>query len=82
MIANGSSLEETARELCLEMEARLPGVICSIVSVDSAAMLRQLAAPSLPDPFSAAIDGVMIGPDVGSCGAAAYLRTAVLVTRT
>jgi diguanylate cyclase (GGDEF)-like protein len=80
LIANGSSLEETAQALCLDAERVLPGVICSVMSVDSAGMLRTLAAPRLLDEYSSAMHGVMIGPDVGSCGAAAYLRVPVLVT--
>ena len=36
-------------------------------------------APSLPAAYLAAIDGVAIGPAVGSCGTAAYRRAAVIV---
>lgn len=43
-------------------------------------MLYPLAAPSLPEKFSELIDGLMIGPNIGSCGSAAYLREAVTVT--
>ena len=35
--------------------------------------LRHGAAPSLPPPYTAAIDGAEIGPCAGSCGTAAYL---------
>lgn len=38
------------------------------------------AAPSLPGDYCAAIDGVKIGPNVGSCGTAAYLGHPVYVT--
>jgi len=43
-------------------------------------LLYPLAAPSLPEKFSELIDGLMIGPNIGSCGSAAYLREAVTVT--
>ena len=33
----------------------------------------------MPEAYSKAIDGVAIGPDVGSCGTAAYRREAVIV---
>ena len=33
----------------------------------------------LPDAYRVATDGVHIGPEVGSCGAAAYLRKPVFV---
>ncbi|MBW0144362.1 GAF domain-containing protein [Sphingomicrobium clamense] len=38
------------------------------------------AAPSLPDAYNDAIDGIEIGPDAGSCGTAAYSREAVFVS--
>src|SRR3546814_15740806 len=50
------------------------------MTVDPAGLLDPLAAPSLPAEFSAAIRGVMKGPDVGSCGTAAYMRQPVFVT--
>src|SRR5436190_1150312 len=34
--------------------------------------LRHGAAPGLPDDYNRAIDGVEIGPSVGSCGTAAF----------
>lgn len=80
LIANGASLEETARTLCIEVEALLPGVVCTVMAVDRAGMLHPLAAPSLPEEYSAALDGVMIGPEVGSCGTAAYRRTPIGAT--
>ena len=42
--------------------------------------LRHGAAPSLPAPYSRAIDGIEIGPSVGSCGTAAFLKRPVIVT--
>jgi PAS domain S-box-containing protein len=36
--------------------------------------LRTAAAPNLPTAYSSAIDGVAIGPEVGSCGTAAYTK--------
>lgn len=38
------------------------------------------AAPSLPAAYTEAIDGIEIGPNVGSCGAAAYARHPIYVT--
>jgi PAS domain S-box-containing protein len=42
--------------------------------------LRHGAAPSLPDAYNAAIDGLAIGPTAGSCGTAAYTREPVVVS--
>lgn len=80
MIARGETLEHTAARLCCEVEDLAPGVICSVLTVDPAGLLHPLAAPSLPDAYSRSLDGIAIGPAVGSCGTAAYLRTAVTVT--
>ncbi|MFM2589094.1 diguanylate cyclase [Vibrio sp. TBV020] len=37
------------------------------------------SAPSLPEFYNDAIEGVDIGPEIGSCGAAAYLKQIVVV---
>jgi diguanylate cyclase (GGDEF)-like protein len=79
LIAAGAPLAETMGQLCTGIEEILPGVISTVMSVDPAGLLRPLAAPSLPTSFCAALDGVMIGPEVGSCGAAAYRRADVTV---
>ncbi|MBC9030821.1 EAL domain-containing protein [Sphingomonas sp. JC676] len=80
MIAKGSPLASTTDRLCSQVEALLPDVICSVLTVDRARLLHPLSAPSLPADYSAALDGIAIGPDVGSCGTSAYLRTPVAVT--
>lgn len=45
MVARGASLEATADRLCREVEAMVPGVICSIVTVDRSNLLHPLAGP-------------------------------------
>jgi PAS domain S-box-containing protein len=55
-------------------------LLASILLMDDDGVhLRHGAAPSLPDAYNRAIDGLEIGPSVGSCGAAAYRREAVVV---
>jgi diguanylate cyclase (GGDEF)-like protein len=80
MIAKGETLERTATCLCIEVEKLAPGVVCSILTVDPQGVLHPLAGPSLPVAYSAALDGLAIGPQAGSCGTAAYLREPVTVT--
>ena len=80
MIAKGETLGDTATRMCLEVEKLAPGVICSILIVDPAGFIRPLAGPSLPPAYSSALNGVEIGPHVGSCGAAAYGLAEVAVT--
>jgi len=76
-VARGEPLAATAEALCILVEEMLPEVVCSILSVDAAGCLRPLAAPGLPKAYSDAFDGLAIGPEVGSCGAAIYLRQPV-----
>ena len=71
MVARGEPLESTARALCMRVEAILPEVVCSIITAD-AGRLKGLAAPSLPDAYREAFDGLAIGPDAGSCGSAMH----------
>jgi PAS domain S-box-containing protein len=46
---------------------------------DDGVTLRHGAAPSLPDSYSRAIDGLPMGPQMGSCGTAVYRRERVIV---
>ncbi len=79
-VALGNALAEVGAILCRQVEDISPGVTCSILLVDDAGLLRPLAAPSLAKSFSEAINGVAIGPVVGSCGTAAWRNQAVEVT--
>ncbi len=77
MIAKGAPLVSTVERLCLEVEALVPGIVCSVLTVENG-RLRPLAGPSL-DAYSQAIDNLEIGPLAGSCGSAAYSEKAVIV---
>lgn len=58
-----------------------PGLLSSILLLDDDGLhLRHGAAPSLPDSYNHLIDGIEIGPSVGSCGTAAYRRQEVVVS--
>ncbi|MDT8758436.1 EAL domain-containing protein [Sphingomonas psychrotolerans] len=80
MVARGEALSAVTEKLCRKVEALAPGAFCSVLEVDAAGLLHPVAGPSLPDHYSAALDGTMIGPMVGSCGSAAYLCEPVAVT--
>lgn len=77
-----SPLEQTLGELIRIVESSSrTGVLGSILLLDQDGKhLRHGAAPSLPDAYSAAIDGAEIGPSVGSCGTAAYTAQPVFVS--
>jgi len=80
MIARGDSRALILDALCRLVEERATGSLCSILVLDpSASRLRHGAAPSLPIGYAEAIDGVVIGPSVGSCGTAAYRGEPVMV---
>ncbi len=78
MVAKGDSLAQILDSLCRLVEEQASGVLASILLVENN-LLRHGAAPSLPRVYTEAIDGVAIGPCVGSCGTAAYRREQVLV---
>lgn len=80
MIAKGETLKSTALRLCLEVEGLMPDVLCSVLTVDIAGIIHPLAAPGLPESYSNALEGVVIGPTAGSCGTAAYLHVEVVAT--
>jgi diguanylate cyclase (GGDEF)-like protein/PAS domain S-box-containing protein len=81
LIASGAPLAEALGGLMLAVEAQAPGMLCSILLPDGdGARLRTGAAPSLPEAYNRAVDGVAIGPAAGSCGTAAYRKEQVIVT--
>lgn len=81
-IAEGASLKEVLHTLVRGVEAQsCDGMICSVLIMDEAAQcLREGAAPSLPAEYNRMVDGVQIGPRVGSCGSAAFKREPVFAT--
>lgn len=57
-----------------------PAMRCSILLLEEdGATLTHGAAPSLPSAYCDAIDGLKIGPGVGSCGTAAFERRLTIV---
>lgn len=71
-IATGMEFDAVAELLCRRAEGLAPTAICSILSVDIEGRLHPVAAPSLPKHYSEALEGLAIGPSVGSCGTAAH----------
>ncbi len=80
LLAAGAPLDQVLAELCRTLETTLEGALCSVLLLDEEGRrLRHGAAPSLPVAYKVAIDGIEIGPDVGSCGSAAYRQEPVVV---
>jgi len=79
-IATCSPLSAVMDLLCRRAEEIVPHTLCSVLAVDQNRRLLHLASPSLPLHYSKAIDGLSIGPTVGSCGTAAYRKQPIEVT--
>jgi len=80
MVAKGNSLGDILDHLCRLVEELSPGVLASILVMDpNGRQLRHGAAPNLPKAYNDAIDGLVIGNSVGSCGTAAYRAEQVIV---
>src|ERR1700732_3178703 len=81
MTARSESRKVILDALCRLVEELAGGSLSSILLLDpNASCLRHGAAPSLPAAYSEAIDGIVIGPCVGSCGTAAYRAEPVIVS--
>ena len=79
-ITTGAPLREVLELLVNTIEARCDGMLGSVLLLDAEGRtLTHGAAPSLPRAYTEAIDGVEIGPAVGSCGTAAYDGRQVVV---
>ncbi|MCZ8548402.1 EAL domain-containing protein [Mesorhizobium qingshengii] len=80
MIAMSAPLEAVLDRLMRLVESQLTGIFGSVLLLDKDGRhLRHGAAPSLAKDYTNAIDGVAIGPKVGSCGTAVYRRESVIV---
>ena len=80
MIATGSALPDVLDCLVRLVEQQANGMRCSVLMLDeSGTQIRHGAAPSLPEEYIRAIDGLPIGSRHGSCGTAMFLGTQVVV---
>ena len=81
MIRAQAPLPKVLGVLCQQIEKRHSDMLCSVLLLDAdGTTLRSGAAPSLPKEYTEAINGVQIGPCVGSCGTAAYRKEPVIVS--
>ena len=80
LLAHGAPLTAILEAIVRGVEQEQPDMLCSIMLLDSEGKhLFTGAAPSLPDFYNAAIDGIEIGMGVGSCGTAAFTGQRVIV---
>ncbi|MBD8685665.1 MULTISPECIES: sensor domain-containing protein [unclassified Rhizobium] len=81
MIVHGKPLQLILEAVVRTVEDLLDNLTGSILFIEQN-RLRNCVGPNLPESYVAAVDGVEIGADVGSCGTAAWLRQAVYVSDT
>ncbi len=80
MLLEKVSLAQVLELIASDIERIASGIYCSILLLDADGKhLYNGAAPSLPDFYVEAVDGIAIGPNRGSCGTAAYLGKRVIV---
>ncbi len=79
-IVKGGEISDTLDILCRDTEVIDPAMRCSVLYFDEDAQcLRHAAAPSLPDFYNEAIDGLQVGIGIGSCGTAAVTGKPMIV---
>src|SRR5258705_11217326 len=82
MVATGRPLAGILDGLCRLVDKLCDKSLASILLIDpSGRCLRRGAGPSFPEAFMAAVNGVEIGPCVGSFGTAAYRKEQVIASR-
>ena len=67
-----SGLEDQLSKFLLGLEGAVPRIRTSVLRVEND-KLYNLVSPTISTTYMEEIQGLPIGPDVGSCGAAAYL---------
>ncbi|TMO04785.1 EAL domain-containing protein [Pseudoalteromonas sp. S558] len=79
-IALGTPLNDILNDICLSIEEIIEdeSAKCSILSLKDG-QLFHCAAPNIDEKYCQAINGIAIGPNMGSCGTAAYSNRRVIV---
>ncbi len=73
LIARAAPLPEVLHAITEGIERHDPSLLACVVLLDpTSSTLHPGAGPSLPGSYLDAIDGVVIGPNIGACGTAAW----------
>ncbi|MFD2206022.1 sensor histidine kinase [Kiloniella antarctica] len=78
-ITKGVSLKDNFDRLIHNVEAIFPYMTCSIMLLENGKYLRNISGPNIPQAYANAVDGLEIGENIGSCGAAAKTQELVVV---
>jgi GAF domain-containing protein len=80
MIAGGASLPDILNNLCAAIDSQNPDIMSTALLMDPDGRRLWLAAgPRVPDLWKQALNPLVIGPDTGSCGTAAYREERVII---
>jgi diguanylate cyclase (GGDEF)-like protein/PAS domain S-box-containing protein len=77
-VAKNEPLPQILNSVVGMLEAQIPGSRCAVLLLRDG-HLQGGSAPRLPEDYSSALEGLAIGPTVGSCGTACYFNRAVIV---
>ena len=81
MLANAVPMPNILNNIALNFEKIYPSAKYSILLYNEIEKsLHHVAAPSLPIEYVNAVNGIIIGPSVGSCGTAAFTKNQVIVS--
>jgi len=81
MIAGGASLADVLEDLCDTIDDQAPEIISSIQLMDpNGKQLWPAAGRRVPEGWARTITPLPIGPGMGSCGTAAFLKKPVIVS--
>ncbi|MDZ7844637.1 MAG: GAF domain-containing protein [Anaerolineales bacterium] len=80
LLAKGSDFKQTLHTLIETIEGQWPGMLGLVLLLDVDGRHLQIgASTSLPQEYVESIEGLAIGPEVGSCGTACYSGERVIV---
>jgi PAS domain S-box-containing protein len=82
LLVQGAPLPDVLDAVCEVIEAQTtrPLVATVLLADEDGGRLRSAAGRRAPEAYSRAVDGVAIGPGMGSCGTAAHRREPVIVS--
>ncbi|WP_293937293.1 EAL domain-containing protein [Iodobacter sp.] len=80
LLAGGEPLMQQLDAIVRGVEKLNPTTLCSVLLLDQTGKhFEKSISPSLPDFYTQALNGLEIGPAIGSCGTAAYTKQRVIV---
>lgn len=79
-IAQGGELADILRLVVSYVELLMPNSLASIMLLDAEGKhLQSVASSSLPEDYTAAVDGIAVGDGIGSCGTTVWRGETIIV---